>query len=133
MDGAELAGGDALADDRGHRARHGAERLERLAIEMHAAFGDLAQHDGGKERVFVDERRHRRDGAIDLDRRRMVAGGDALQTFGRAGEHEAEEGAVEALLAREMVVEYRLVHPCAVGDAVDASSRKAALRELERR
>ena len=43
----------------------------------------------------------------------------------------AQQRAVEALLALEVVVEHRLVDLGAAGDAVDAGAGEAALGELE--
>src|SRR6266487_2258980 len=49
-----------------------------------------------------------------------------------AGEHLAQQRAVQLLFAREVVVEHRLVHAGAAGDAVDAGAGVAAFGELER-
>ena len=59
------------------------------------------------------------------------AGGDRLQALGGEREHLAQQRAVEALLALEVVVEHRLVDPGAAGDAVDARAGEAALGEFE--
>ena len=47
------------------------------------------------------------------------------------GEDLAEQGAIERLLAAEVVVQHRLVDAGAAGDAVDAGAGIAAFGELE--
>ena len=70
---------------------------------------------GGKG---VDEGAH-------LVARRQVGGGDGAGAGTHGGEHVAQDLAVEAGLAAEVVVDHRLVQAGGVGDAVDARAGEA--------
>ena len=131
MDRPEDAGGDALLHDAADGAGHGGERRQRVAIEMGAAFGDLAEHDGGEERVLLEEAGKGGDGAVDLLGGRAAAGGNGLQRLDGEREHLPQQDAIEPLLALEVVVEHRLVDAGAAGDAIDAGAGEAVLGELE--
>src|SRR2546428_2586880 len=76
MDWTERALSDAILDDQAERARHAGERGERLAIEVRAAFGDFAEHDGGEVRVLQNQGRQPGDYAVDFLARRAATGGD---------------------------------------------------------
>src|SRR5690606_26074160 len=93
-------------------------------------FGDLAQPDRRKVRprfrLACDRLDHGADviGRIGARRRRRFdAAGDRT-------EHVAEDLAVEARLAVEVVVEHRLVDAGGLGDPVYAGAREPARREL---
>src|SRR5213594_1933363 len=60
------------------------------------------------------------DDAIDFLGGGARAGGNRLHAFRRDGEGAPEQCAVQALFAVEVVVEHRLVHAGAAGDAIDA-------------
>ena len=122
---------NAVRDDRAHGVGDGGQRGERLAIQMGAPFGDLAQHDRGKERVLADEAGDSGNRAVDFLGGRAVAGGDGPEPFARAAEHLAKQRAVESLLAVKVVVEHGLVHAGAAGNAIDARAGVAALGELQ--
>ena len=85
----------------------------------------------GKNACSLDEAGDAGDGAVDFLGGRAVAGGDGAAGARRRREDLAEQRAVEALLAVEVVVEHRLVHAGAAGDAIDAGAGEAALGELE--
>ncbi len=72
------------------------------------------------------------DGAIDFVGGGAVAVGDGLHAPGDEREHPAEQGAIQSLLALEVVVEHRLVDAGAAGDAVDAGAGEAARGEFDR-
>ena len=86
----------------------------------------------GKKRVLLDERGDAGDRAVDLlGRACRSPAAIACRRSAARREHLAQQRAVEALLALEVVVEHRLVHPGAAGDAVDAGAGEAALGEFE--
>ncbi len=132
MDGAKRAAGHAVLDDGGDGAWDRCQREQGRAIEMRTALCDLAQHDRREDRVLLDDGGNGGNHAIDFRRRRSVRSGDGLQALGGAGEHLAQQRAVQLPFAREVVIEHRLVHGGAAGDAVDAGAGVAALGELER-
>ena len=110
-----------------------ASARERLAIQVRAAFGDFAQHDRGEERVLRTKPAMR---GIDASILRRRAGRRSRRWPRRRSPARAkvcaEQGAVETLLAAEVVVEHRLVDAGAAGDAVDAGAGVAACGELDR-
>ena len=129
---AERALRHALLHDAADGAGHRGEREQRVAIEVRASFGDLAQHDGRKERMIADETGDARDDAIDFLRGGARAGGNRLHALGRGREGAPKERAVQALFALKVVMEHRLVHAGAAGDAIDAGAGEPAGGEFDR-
>ena len=82
--------------------------------------------------MVADETGDAGDHAIDLLGGGARAGGNRLHALRRDGERAPEQRAVQALFAVEVVVEHRLVHAGAAGDAVDASAAEAAGGEFDR-
>ncbi len=94
MNRSERAFSDAFLHDLRDRPRQLGERGERLAVEVHAAFGHFPEHDGWKKRVLADERRDAGDRLVDFLRRQSVAACDKLQAFAGLGEGSAEESSI---------------------------------------
>ena len=97
---------------------------------MHGAVGDLAQKNRQELARLVDRSHEGLDQAVELAVRRELFGGDDLQPVGDGGVPVTDDGRVELALAREVVIDHRLVHAGAAGDAIDAGRGEPARGEL---
>ena len=130
-------------DERSGRApvgQDGAQGLEDAAhagqnrrVEMTPALGQFAQPDRGEVRLGDGLAGDGVDELTDLERRRLIGVAPGRDGIADGIEQLAQDLAVEARFAAEVVVEHRLVDAGLGGDAVDLGAVESARRKFLRR